>query len=469
MSRKLRQSVAVAKEASRTSYPWFVYNVFSLSFPQFTGGKYLGEVAKHLQGSNFTMDVTGRNHFKSTRLYCDLMREIFIDDGMGWECHYFSYAHELASYHTKKIKNLIKENPYFGDLKDFKPTAEGVMEYAWQEEDKHMTITPGGLLSFKRGIHAEKIYVDDPLRDPENKMQPTVIYKINDIMKREVLPFVNKGGYCRIVGTPQTKEDFFFDANMQERFDTWITGAIVSDNKRQALWPEWMSYDELMVQKRVLGESLFNQEFNAIPVYSEDSYLNTDLLMKLAIEECWDFTYYDELDDADVVAGFDIGKKSHPSHLAVFIRKETQDSRGETVYSYKQIFSKWMDKWDYNAQVDYLDEAIDNFNIRRLAYDNTRGEFESIHEQGKLPRQMVPINFGARNKQGMATNLLTLVETERISFIDEARMLNQMLAVTSNLDAIAGPEGHADSFWSIALALNEGEKEKVPRIRSLYS
>lgn len=430
------------------------------------GGKYIEEVAHHLEDNPYTIDITGRDHFKSTRLYADIMRAIFTDEGNGWEAHYFSYKQDLAAYHLKKLKSMIKANHLFKGLIDHKPTSESIIDFSWSPTGRHMTVTPQGLLSFKRGIHAERIYIDDPLRDPENKLEPTSIIKINRIMVTELLPMIKKNGTCRIVGTPQTNQDFFFDKELAKRFKTWITGAVVSRAEKTSLWPEWLTYDALMGLEALMGISQFNQEYNAVPAYTEDSFLDKDKVYELATLKSWRFQYHDSLDDKDVVAGFDIGKKSHPSHLAVLIRTTREDDNGNMLSSYKQIYSHWMDGWDYNDQIKYLDLAIEYFNISRMSYDNTRGEFESFEERGELPGEMQPVAFGHRNKMAMATFFRTLVETDHIQLIDEPRDTSQLLGVNSDLDAMAGPEGHSDNFWSIALALYEGEK-KIPRMRSL--
>lgn len=434
----------------------------------FVGGPYINDVADHLDKNKYTIDITGRDHFKSTRLYCDIMYAIFTDLGNGFEAHYFSYKQDLAQYHIKKLKQYIQANFYFNDLVDHNPLSASIIDYSWEMDGRHMTVHPQGLLSFKRGIHAERIYVDDPLRDPENKLEPVSIIKINRTMVTELLPMVKRDGYCRVVGTPQTRQDFFFNAELQKAFATWITGAVVSRAKKQSLWPEWMSFQQLMAKEALMGISQFNQEYNAVPAYTEGSFLDKNKVYDLSTLASWKWQFYDNIqnEDYDVVAGFDIGKHAHPSHLAIFIRRSKYNENDDIIYSYEQIYSKWMDGWDYTDQIAYLDEAIDNFAITRLIYDNTRGEFESFAERGELPREMEPLVFGSRNKMSMATYFRTLIETNRIKLIDAERDLNQLLGVTSDLNAMAGEEGHSDNFWSICMALNEGD-QKRPRVRTV--
>ena len=78
--------------------------------------------------------------------------------------------------------------------------------------------------------------MDDPLKDPENKLAPTVIHKINNVIKLEIFPMVKKGGYYRVVGTPQTNHDFFFDKGLQRRLHTNIRPAIKSEKKKEVTY-----------------------------------------------------------------------------------------------------------------------------------------------------------------------------------------------------------------------------------------
>lgn len=406
------------------------------------------------------MDVTGRDHFKSTRFYADIMWNLLRDAEGGSEGWYFSYSYELAAYHLSKIKEMVRDNPIYYDIVDHKSTAESVLSYSWPGSKKRITVHPGGLLAFKRGIHADHIYVDDPLRDPENKLKPTVITKINRIVKTELLPMINKGGTCRIVGTPQTPDDFFFDEGMQRTFKTWITPAIIDEVQKLVLWPEWKSYDDLMLIKDQQGEKIFAQEYMASPVYSEDSYIEKPMLLAVIDPklEPLKFKEHTELNDAMVVAAFDIGKKRHPSHLAVFKRIQRED-----VVRFVQLFSKWMDHWDYKDQLDYLVNAINYFRIHQLRYDNTRGEFEGFKEQGKIPPQMKPVTYNNRTQVAIAAQFGTAVEQKNIKLLNDARQTGQILAVTGDLQAIESPEGHGDSFWSVATAIYEDKKERKVR------
>jgi hypothetical protein len=299
-------------------------------------------------------------------------------------------------------------------------------------------------LAFKRGIHCDLLYVDDPFQDPANKLVTTIIDKINKIVKTEILDMVKKGGQLHIAGTPQTENDFFFDQAFQDSFATLILPAIVNDKTREVLWKEWMNWDDLMKKKELRGDKIFNQEYLCSPVYTEEAFFTKDQIDDIISNRQPLNARVRYETQNEVIAGFDIGKKAHPSHLAVF---ELVDGK------LKEIYQRWWDRIDYTVQIDDLTAIVDNLKIDRLFYDATRGELESLSEQGLLPECMIPVNFSSKTKNSMATEFEKAVIQKKMELLPDQRQRDQILLVDNELNAITTPQGHGDSFWSIALAL----------------
>ena len=470
MEQRAAAAMLLVQKRAVDDFEYFVNNVFALSFDEFVSGQYISDVCAHMDDNAYAMYITGRGHFKSTRLYARLMWHLLRFKVMpktkeGW---YFSYNQDMSAYHLGKVRELIAVNPYYNDLTNFKGQTDSVLGFAMLRNGQPLdrapkfVVKPSGLLVFKRGIHADLIYVDDPLKDPENKLKPTVITKVNRIIKTELLPMVNKGGECYIVGTPQTNDDFFFDAELRTRFATWFTPAIVDVTNHITLWPEFYTYADLMQIKAAQGDKTFAQEYMASPVYNEDSYLDRTALEAACVELLWkkkDWTEY--LSSQFVVGGFDIGKKVHPSHLALFIRTFYVDEDGNEWPRYRQIFSYWMDGWQYEKQYKFLNDIIDLFNVSALYYDNTRAEFEGFAEEGKLSPAMQPVTLNTRNQTKMAAALDTLLSRGDITFINERRQQSQLLAVDNTLQALESPEGHGDSFWSNAMAVSDNDDGSI--------
>jgi hypothetical protein len=387
------------------------------------------------------MRVGARDHFKSLSFYAHFMwklyRARFIP--VGLEAHYFSYSGGMAAYHTEKIKKAVRCNPFFKNLKDYKTQADSIISYSWDSEH-FLTMEPGGLLEFKRGIHSPLIYVDDPLRDPENKLNFAVIEKINYTMRSQILDMAQNE--LHIVGTAQSSQDFYFDPDFGSRFNTAIEPAIIDREQKLVQWPEWTTFEELLAKEKERGPKVFSQEYQCTPVLSENSFVE-----QKAYDACVDPSLKSLLSletDGEVIAGFDIGKKQHPSHLAVFLVE------GKKL---KQIHSKFMDGWDYSRQLEYLNTITEQLSIQFLFYDNTRGEFEVMAELGELPASMVPVSFNRKTMHKMSAELDRALSNKEISFIQDDRQRRLVLSVTNDLKAPVTAEGHGDAFWSICLAL----------------
>jgi len=459
------------------SFEVFVKYIFSASFEEFIAGDYIWEVVKFYTGYRHTMRVSARDHFKSTSMYAFVMWRIWqlMVSKKNIEAHYFSYNHDMSAYHIKKIKDLIHRNLWFGDMIDLKVKAESALKVFWNGNPNSVyTLEPKGLLTFKRGIHCDDIYVDDPLRDPENKMLPTVIKKVNDIFVKELLSMPHKDtGIVHAVGTPQTNFDFFFDKKLRLEnggsFKIMISPAVISYEKKIQLWPEYWSWERLMEKKNALGIKNFNQEFMCSPVYSEDAYLNEKELRsrvnpKLSNINIWTEKSKEHIKNLDIIGGWDIGKKAHPSHFVVYTRDETNH--------WIQRLNVWMDNWDYNnstgkydpkkpTQLEYISTSIKNLGIDTIYYDATRGELEALRENGQLPTELKPVIFNIKTMSSMANSLQEKIADGRIELIDDERQISQMLMVNNDLQSLESPEGHADSFWSNALALSHKESVRT--------
>lgn len=299
-------------------FDYFVYAIFSQSFNRFIYGQFIHDVAVRYDQHAFTIDVGPREHFKSLRLYARIMFNIWRTryGDPGGEGHYFSYNVDMSRYHLEKVKDLIERNPYFENIVDLKKTADSNMSYAWRDPASKkllpkVTFSPGSLLSFKRGIHARWIYVDDPLKDPENKLVPTVIHKINRVILTEILQMVNPGGECRIVGTPQTWADFYFMPAVAKEFNLRVDKAYVDEARGIVLWPEYWPLERLKAREALISRKKFAQEFLATPAYEANSYVDVDDLNAVINPDLEPYRIggtYPELQGKLVVGGHDIGK-----------------------------------------------------------------------------------------------------------------------------------------------------------------
>src|SRR4051812_11166006 len=200
-----------------------------------------------------------------------------------------------------------------------------------------------------------------------------------------------------------------------------------------------MDFDELMERREERGAKVFNQEYMCSPVYTEDAWLEEVDVLAAVNPELPNRSVFVKHTDliGDITAGFDIGKKRHPSHLVVF---ETKDGKS------RQLHSMRMDGWDYTngtgeydpnhpTQFEYLLMAKENCGIDRLLYDGTRGEFDSIADAGKMPPELEPVIFTKKRMVAMASNLSDRMTQPTVELLDDQRQQNQLLAVNNRVYA----------------------------------
>jgi len=449
---------------SINNFEYFINNIFSLSFKKFVPGKHINDVARFMQSSPRTMRIGPRDHFKSTGIYAYLMWKMMKDTDDNVNTHYFSFEQKMASFHISKIRDFVADNIIFNECKDLKPTAEGIAQYTW--DGKHtFSIIPHGMLGFKRGIHDKYIVVDDPFQDPAKKMDPLIIRKVNRIFKAEILPMPSRmDGEIHCVGTVQTNTDFLLDENFYIRkdnpngFAVYKKPAILDWSNKKVLWPEWMNYDELMKRKRETGDKLFNQEYMIIPAYEEASFFKRDDILVCVNTKLKNKPYQEDRIRGDVIAGWDLGLKRHPSHFAVFVKKEGSSKK-------VMLFSRFMYKMPFDVQVKSIKAWCESLGIDRVYFDNTRGEMEAYMSSGILDFRFVPIVFSLKSKGAMSASLDKAVSNRDVEFINDSILVDHLCLVTNDLKSIESESGHGDAFWSVGLALYGFDVEGGNKVR----
>lgn len=458
---KIESSETEAQANCREDFIQFFFTHFAIAVKQVEGkfefGKHIFEWCHRLRWYKKTGTVAPRKHIKTTVLLGYLAWLMYRMDRNYMEWDYMSYKEDLAEYHIKRLRRYIEKMPIFDQYLNL-TKAETKIHMAFN--GKEFVVNPSGILSFKRGKAPYGIICDDILKDPDSKMNIAVLQKIEKIFKEEVENMPTDE--LHVWGTPQDDADIFTYLEQKKSYNTKRYPSEVDVHSKTALWPEVWPWERLQGKREDIGDKAFSKEFNCAPVRSEEMFLNRlriELLTRARLRnynaeekpKLKEYTY----------GGLDIGKKTHPSHLAVFgvryIWKMKIDDDGkqklERVPVLRQIHSKWMDAWDYKDQLAYCEKCIENFNMDALFYDNTRGEFEGFKEQGNLPDCMFPLVFTAKNKYSMATQLDTIITNEEIWFLKDERQKRQMLSVDSDLNAFETDEGHGDSFWSVCLAV----------------
>jgi len=433
----------------KNSFAYFFFFAFSIAIKRVDGSfvtpRYLIPIADRLQFKKRTSTIAPRFHLKSTLLEAHVAWKMLRMEHLFNEGVYFSYTQDLGAYHTKRVKRYIAALPeLFGNYNNL-TDSESVLYYRSQD-NRVFYCEPVGILTFQRGKHPNYVWLDDILKDPQVKLDLTQLEKIERIFFEEVEQMPKEE--LHLIGTPQDQDDLFAKLENKPGYDCARYDAIVDEEKGIALWennPMWC-YKALQERRLRIGDKAFNKEMRCMPVRGEEGYVSLSQLTALISPRLknYEITRPPKLKERTVVAGFDIGKKSHPSHLCVLA-----ESRSHLL----QIHSKFMDGWPYIEQIEYLKQAIEVFKIDKLLYDNTRSEFETSFEQGDLPPQMEGVAFTVKTKFAMAAELDKIITNKKIRLLDDPRQKRQILTVDCDLQAPETSDGHGDAFFSLCLAI----------------
>ena len=484
----LEKSIYDLKAFTATIYRWAVERKFG----HFTAGAYIWRMCDFLMQNNWTLYVGPRAHFKSMRFYdlvlWDLWRYKFLPlidplhTTRDFRVLYGSYKKNLADEHILQIKELVKNSimPDLG-LSDHKKDAETLATWTWDGGKHKFRIKTFGMLEGLRGGHSERVYVDDPFKDPKSITAPTGIFEINGLFTGTVMSIPVDSPYemgqLHVIGTPQTEVDFFYDPNILRAFTRpdgspsylYERAIMHKDGQEVPLWPEMYPLEKLYEMRRsrkvrLQGGtiSLFEQEYMCQPRSSATSYFShikiiPDQNMRnlvFATRQVPEFIWSGK----QIIAGYDPGKKVHPAHFVVLHYMNRH---------YFQLLSKWFDHVDYAvpdqntgySQFSYINKAVNFFGIGVVYGDNTHGELAQAEELGNQGSEtstifnLQPITINREMKTRIGIELDTVLSSGRLHLVDDDRQVRSLNAVQGDLSIVEGTDHHGEGFTSLGLPI----------------
>ena len=471
------------------SFKDFIQDNWKLSFPHpelfdiWHVGFICDELDRALdEGQNFVC-VLPRGHWKSTLLgHGYTIWQLMRTKANSKSLLYASYNHDMVRYHVRTMKDEIRANPILSNewfTRDLARGADNSIRY--QTADGGIVrVEMAGVTQFKRGLHTNAgMVVDDILKDANSPIDPGELPKIKDLFFRALMPIPNPGTPTVVVGTPMAPGDLLATLIGDDKFNSVVLPAFDPVPGRHVLAPEIRDKEWLEAYKKS-NRSSFASEYMLQPHFGTDGYFTEEEIQKCEDESLK--VYRRTLDHVEdltedyewVVAGYDVGKRRHPAHLAIFGKRKTD---GHIV----QLYHEFIRGMSYQAQVDILNQVATNFQIDKGFIDNTDRALEerglqTDNEQGLsdkenterirhlrgLNRKWDLMHFTRRAKNNMATKFEHYVVSEKLHLIPDAVQKEQILVVNRDLYAAETPNGHGDSFWSIGLACLAADKLEGP-------
>ena len=450
--------------AARRHFWYFLENVFIRSFDgeyftndqgqrqAFSFARIHREWALIMQYNPRLCLMAPRLHLKSTVVLAFAFWKMFrTEQNREVECIYFSYKKELAQEKVAALLGYIQANPYCRFWKNLKSASETQISMSVDFGDGPVgrgSMISAGILSATRGRHPQVTICDDILSDFANPLSPTEIDKINRIFRQAVMSLPpNEDDPLFVIGTPQSYEDILHLLSGLEEYWWGSYPAIIDEKNEVMQWPEKFSYARLKRVQRAVGPSAFEVEYQLAPVSVTDQFFTRADILGVIDAQVMNWTLGEAFDrgDLSVYGGFDVGRFVHPSHVTVLLELPS----GTLV----QVYSQFLDKMRYNAQVNTLNSIADTFKLARGYFDAT---YNALEDRG-LRNVWRGRAFNRKLKADMATlfekRIVAQADEPGIILQNDLRQLRQLITVDKALKAATTVDGHGDAFWSNGLAI----------------
>ncbi len=218
--------------------------------------------------------------------------------------------------------------------------------------------------------------------------------------------------------------------------------------------------DWLKELKESCGDDVtWQQEFCCIAVDEASAFISYEL-----INNCLEDTLIKDLNDIknDTYVGYDVARKKDLSVISIF-------EKFSSVFYLRKIYE--LKNIKFADQKKLIITILSHPKCRRLAIDNT-GIGNQMAEELKDEfgsRMVEPITFMPKIKEEMAYKLLYAFQDRNIRFPDDENIKNDIHSI-KKLDTTASgivrfdadrseTDGHADRFWSFALAIYAGSNK----------
>lgn len=225
-----------------------------------------------------------------------------------------------------------------------------------------------------------------------------------------------------------------------------IKGKTLNKEERQEFLDE--------MRKDAGDEITWREEFCCEPVDEATAFLSYELIN--GCKEADVFKTFEELKNLnDLYLGYDIARKGHKSIISITEKKDN------VKYLRYQLNLKNM---RYREQKDILYSFLNLKNLRRACIDAT-GIGNNLAEDAQIDfgkSKVEMVTFTNASKEEMATMLYIAMEDRNFRIDDKTEQeviedLHSVKRITTKagntrLDADVTENGHADCFWSFALA-----------------
>jgi hypothetical protein len=362
------------------------------------------------------------------------------------------------------IKDMLETKPSLRHLIPRKNTKA----YPWSRSEIRLSngksIKTKAIGSPLRGRHPQLIILDDVLNE-KNSWSPEARETMKNIFHKVVVPMKDKGfqdtgGKSRIVviGTPQDPEDLYVELLENTEYTGGKLPAVLNEEKKQVLWPERYSFNDLMSLKAKIGLLAFQQEYMLEPITDQTSLFPPSLFEPLKDRTLSFSTQY--RGPLSTYMGVDLSVPGSADGdwtvIAVILLDPT---RGEF-----QLLNYWRDRPDrMKDQTDKIETWCHLFQIKQgYIEDNLFQKVYSEHfkHETKFPLPLSGHTISHESKASLTTGILgfrPLFENFKWRFPyktpEDQQKTDRMIQEFGGFKKKGGRFGNESSHDDIVLAL----------------
>lgn len=299
-------------------------------------------------------------------------------------------------------------------------------------------------------------------------------------------PGITWGGAMELISTHRGSQNFFnqlvreikeqgnpkgislHTVTLQDALDQGflykLQQSIPADDEKQAM-DEAAYFD--FVRSGAADEESFQQEYMCRPADDDAAFLEYDLIARSEYAEGVD---WQTIEGGTLFAGIDIGRKKDLTVVwvieklgDVFYTRHIEALQNMTKPDQEKVIWPWIARvLESGGRV-----AIDNTGLGIGWVDDAQAKFGKYRVEG--------VNFTAQSKEALAYPVRGTMEDRRLRIPNSGPIRADLRSVTKQVTGAGNirftaertPDGHADRFWALALAIHAGSDSKTAPWRPL--
>ena len=394
----------------------------------------------------------------------------------------------IARSHLRDTHNSIFVSYNLADAKEKIAYAAQMHEELPLEFQKKKVIDSKHEIGFRSNSSGKRIsrIISHPSRAPRGKKGDIYLDELahyandREVYKGSTALILRSKGQLTVCSSPLGRRGQFWEIARQEvrpypvywrqKVPWWLCSFFRKDPSEKGLLVAATESPNLATKERVYRygsqgiidqyESMpledFQQEFEVLYVDETMAFYPYDLILPCtneSLEMPEDFSLIKIRSDSRLVCGFDVGRKKDLSELSIFEELASGKKICRGLFSYP--------KTKFKVQEAALRNLLDMLPIHRLYIDQNGIGMNLAENLADDYPQVEPFTFSGASKEMLANDFKIGLQSNDIVLPRDRRLVSEIHSIRKKTTAAGrvvfetndgSGEGHADRFWSVAMA-----------------